>query len=767
MTDTAALPEAAPSDPAAVPASASGGNGGGGLARAVAPWLYPVTVFVSAVLLFTLQPLFAKLLTPKMGGTPSVWNTALVFYQGALLAGYLYAHLLATRCPPRTQLVVHALVLLAGLAFLPVRISDLAGPPDVEAPVIWTFMALLLSIGLPIMAISATAPLVQSWRARLGDAVDPYRLYAASNLGSFSALAAYPFVIEPLLGATAQSWIWMVLYVVLGAMLVTAVSAVPQGSAAPREVAERSTTLGDRAKWVLFAAPPSALLVATTTHITTDVASVPLLWIPPLALYLLTFVVAFSAAGDRVAEGAGALKLLSVFLLAVVMAAGLDSGIPGLFIHAGLFFLIVLACHLELARQRPEPARLTEFYLWMSFGGVIGGAAAALVAPVLLDTTLEYQIALAAALAVGVWRRADLPFALPAALIAGLAAAWYTRREDIATLLAGADPEAQAFWFKALIVYNWDLAGVVLVAICAFAATLAMRSALLVAVIGGIGLILPALNTDGPHVRFRERSFFGVLEVEDSGTEPSDWRYLSHGTTLHGQMSLDPARRDIPTSYYYRLTPIGSLFEEASNAKPSDLHAGVVGLGTGSTACYARPGQSWTFYEIDEDVVRVATDERWFGMINRCAPQARIILGDARLKLQEQQDRWYDILLIDAFSSDAIPTHLITREAIGGYMRKVADDGIMIVHISNRYLDLTGIVAEAAQSLGYLAMIGDRGGDAANEADTGVRVVVIARSMARLLRYRPPVWTLVPQSDAPRPWTDDRTDIVRAMVEHD
>jgi hypothetical protein len=761
VTDTTAADPA----PLATPESA-GSSGGGGFARAVAPWLYPLTVFVSAVLLFTLQPLFAKLLTPKMGGTPSVWNTALVFYQAALLVGYLYAHLLATRCKPRTQLIVHAVVLVAGLVFLPVRISGLVGEPDVEAPVLWTFAALTLSIGVPIAAISATAPLVQAWRARLGDTVDPYRLYAASNLGSFSALAAYPFVIEPLLGAQAQSWVWMGLYAVLGAMLVTAIAAVPQNSAAPREVAEQKTSWGERATWVLFAAPPSALLVAVTTHITTDVASVPLLWIPPLALYLLTFVVAFSAAGDRVAEGAGALKLLAVFLLAVVMAAGLDSGIPGLFIHAGAFFLIVLACHLELAKRRPEPARLTEFYLWMSFGGVLGGAATALLAPVLLNTTLEYQIALAAALAVGVWRRADLPLAGPAALIAGLAAMWYIRREDLALWFAGNDPDAQAFWLKTLVVYNWDLAGVILVAVCAFAATLAMRSALLVAVIGGIGLVLPALNTDGPYVQLRERSFFGVLEVEDSGTEPDDWRYLSHGTTLHGQMSLDPARQNEPTSYYYRLTPIGSLFEEASNAKPTDLHAGVVGLGTGTSACYARPGQSWTFYEIDEDVVRVAMDPRYFGMVPRCAPQARIILGDARLKIMEQQDKWYDILLIDAFSSDAIPTHLITREAIASYMEKVADDGIMIVHISNRYLDLTNIVAEAAHSLGYAAMIGDRGGAADNEADTGVRVVAIAKNVSRLLRYQPPVWTLVPQKENPRPWTDDRTDIVRAIIEH-
>lgn len=762
MTDTAASPDTPDSPP--VPDAAPGG---GGFARAVAPWLYPLTVFVSAVLLFTLQPLFAKLLTPKMGGTPSVWNTALVFYQAALLAGYLYAHIVATRLKPRTQLFVHAGVLLAGLIFLPVKISGLAGEPDVDQPVLWTFMALVLSIGVPIMAISATAPLVGAWRARLGDTVDPYRLYAASNLGSFSALAAYPFLIEPLLGAQMQSWVWAVGYVVLGAMLVTAVAAVPQASQAPREVAERRTTWRERLIWTAFAAPPSALLVAVTTHITTDVASVPLLWIPPLALYLLTFVIVFSAAGDRVAEGAGAMKMLAVFLLAVAIASDLDSGIGGLFIHGGAFFLIVLGCHLELARQRPEPARLTEFYLWMSFGGVIGGALAALAAPVLLDTTLEYQIALAVALLVGVWRRSEPAVALPAAVMTGLAAIWFLRRDDIAFLLAGWFPNPDPnYWYGVTLAWSPDLAGTVLVAVCAFAATLTFRSPMLVGVIGAVALILPAATSDGPNVKSRERSFFGVLEVEDSSSGPGGWRYLSHGTTLHGQMSLDPASRFVPSSYYYRLTPIGSLFEEASNAKPDSLHAGVVGLGTGSTACYAKPGQDWTFYEIDPDVVRVATDPELFGMINRCAPQARIILGDARLKVGEQADKWYDILLIDAFSSDAIPTHLITREAIGGYMEKVADDGILIVHISNRYLDLTSIVAEAAQSLGFVAMIGDRNSEPDNEADTAVRVIVIARSVERLLRYQPPVWTFVVPVDEPRPWTDDRTDIIRAIVDH-
>jgi hypothetical protein len=741
---------------------------------ATANWLYPATVFLSASLLFTLQPLFAKMLTPLMGGTPAVWNTALVFYQGALLAGYLYAHLLATRLAPRQQMIVHGVLVLAGAICLPIGVSGLAGEPDVSAPVVWTLMALGLSVGLPLVAISATAPLIQAWRARIGDSVDPYRLYAASNLGSFIALAAYPFLIEPQMGASLQSLVWAVLYGVLFVALMVAIWLVPKESVAPKAIAERATTWGERARWVAFAAPPSALLVALTTHIVTDVASVPLLWLPPLALFLLTFVIAFSAFGDRIASLAAPVKLMLVFLLAAAMAADIDGGIQGLFIHVGMFFLIVLCCHIELAQQRPEPARLTEFYLWMSLGGVLGGAAAALLAPVVLDTTIEYQIALAACLAVAVWYRADLRWTVPAVILIVAAAFWFEMRADWARWLdirfpveGGERPGGATFWIDTLLVWNYELAGGVLCAVAAVAATMASRSAPVVAAIGAVALLLPVLGSDGDGVKFRERSFFGVLEVEDSGVAPDGWRFLSHGTTLHGVKSLDPLRDREPMSYYYRETPIGVLFSEATEAKPTDLHAGVIGLGMGSSSCYAKPGQSWKIFEIDYDVVKAAMDPDLIGFVPRCAPQAEIVMGDARLNMAKQADGWFDILLVDAFSSDAIPTHMVTSEAISMMMSKVAQDGIMIVHISNRYLDLLRIVADAAAVGNFVAMEGWREGNPANpNADTGVRVVVLAHTHERLARYTDTIWRDIVPVDRPRPWTDDHTDVVRAIVEN-
>lgn len=739
-----------------------------------AGWLYPATTFLSAGLLFTLQPLFAKMLTPLMGGTPAVWNTALVFYQGALLLGYLYAHVIATRLAPRQQLIVHAIVLVIGLAFLPIRVTDLMGPPNVASPVGWTLGALLLSLGGPILAISATAPLIQAWRARLGDAVDPYRLYAASNLGSFAALAAFPFLIEPLIGVKVQSYIWAAGYVVLMIALMVSIWAVPASSQAPREVATTATSWKDRLIWVGFAAPPSALLVAVTTHLTTDVASVPLIWIPPLALFLLTFVVAFSALGDRLTDIATPMKFMVVFLLAAVMAASIDAGLIGLVIHLVAFFLIVLCCHLELASRRPEPARLTEFYLWMSLGGVLGGAAAALLAPVTLNTTIEYQLALVAALAVAGWQRSDVRKSIPAVLLAVGAAYFYQHLYDVVYWLqetvpvrSAATEEGNFFWWDFFVLDKPQVAAATLCAVLAVAALMSSRSTAIVTAIGALALLLPVYNEDGEGVRYRERSFFGVLEIEDHGEAPTGWRFLSHGTTLHGVMSLDPNRNREPMSYYYRETPIGLLFAEATEAKPTTLKAGVIGLGMGSTTCYAKPGQDWKIFEIDSDVVEVATNPELVGFVNRCAPDAKIILGDARLEMQKQPDNWFDILLVDAFSSDAIPTHMITQEAIGSFMKKMAPDGVMIVHISNRYLDLGPIVADAAHKLGYVAMDGSRDGDIDNpNADTGVRAIVIARTPERLARYQQPVWTLMMPSKNPKPWTDDHTDILRALM-HD
>ncbi|KAF0185341.1 MAG: spermine/spermidine synthase [Hyphomonadaceae bacterium] len=734
-----------------------------------ANWTYPAVTFLSACLMFTLQPMFAKMLTPLMGGTPAVWNTALVFYQGTLLIGYFYAHIIATKFDLKQQLLIHGGLLLIGALFLPVRVTQLMGAPNVNIPVIWTFGALFLSIGAPIIAISATAPLVQAWRARIGDKVDPYPLYAASNLGSFLALAAYPFLIEPLMGAKMQSFVWAGVFGVLALLLFMAIRAVPLDSKPPVEVAEHKTNWQERLKWIGFAAPPSALLVAVTTHIVTDVASVPLLWIPPLALFLLTFVIAFGKLGDKIWEIAAPLKFLVVFILAATMAANVDDEYLGLAIHVFAFFLIVLCCHLELAHTRPEPARLTEFYLWMSVGGVLGGAFAALLAPVIFNTTIEYQIILAIALLIAPWEKMEMRWALPAAIIGVLAALWFVYREPIAlsmdaTFPIGAEAGKSFFWQNLRLVWDSQFAGAMLVALLAVAASFVTRSSILVATFGGLALLLPILHEDGEFIKFRDRSFFGVLEIEDSGNSFDAWRFLSNGTTLHGVMSLNPRRNREPMSYYWHETPIGLLYEEATEAKPTTLHAGVIGLGMGSTTCYAKPGQDWKVFEINQQVIDVSVNSDLVGFVKRCAPQTKVVLGDARLSMAKEANGWFDIVLVDAFTSDAIPTHMITQEAIAMMMSKIRPDGVLVVHISNRYLGLQNIVADGAHAGGFAVMEGSRDGNDANpNADTGVRAIILAHNEERLARYHGPVWTHMYPRPNPRPWTDDHTDIMTAI----
>lgn len=735
--------------------------------------IYPATTFLSACLMFTLQPMFAKILTPLMGGTPAVWNTALVFYQGTLLIGYFYAHFIATRLSLRNQLITHGLLLLVGLLFLPIRVSALIGAPNVESPVGWTLMALLLSIGAPIIAISATAPLVQAWRARIGDGVNPYRLYAASNLGSFLALAAYPFLIEPFIGVKLQGVIWSGTYIILAILLFLAIRSVPKGSVAPKDIAQSKTNISDIIKWVCYAAVPSALLVAVTTHIVTDVASVPLLWIPPLALFLLTFVIAFGDRAERLYEVAVPLKFVFVFVLAAIMAGDGDDGYIGLGIHLLVFFIIVLSCHLELSSKRPEPARLTEFYLWMSVGGVLGGAFAALAAPVIFNTTIEYQIILIGALLVAPWKTANTKWALLATIMAIAIATLFLKRFEVATFLDinlpinTKDGIPSTFWNSALLVWDSYKAGFILCLALGLVAALVARSAILTATLGALALFLPIYVQDDSLVRFRDRSFFGVLEITDSSEDITGLRQLSHGTTLHGIMSLDPSKSRIPMSYYYHKTPIGLLFDEASNAKPETLHAGVIGLGMGSTTCYAKPKQDWTVFEIDSQVVEATVNSPWVRFVKRCAPQTKIVMGDARLSLQTQKNGWFDILLVDAFTSDAIPTHMITQEAITMMMSKIAPDGILIVHISNRFLGLQNIVADAANAGGFSAIQGLRNGDDNDSADTGVRAMVIAHNQQRLERYTADYWQKMPKRKNAKPWTDDRTDIIQAIIDND
>lgn len=737
----------------------------------IANYLYPIVSFISAFLMFILQPMFAKLLTPLMGGSPMVWNTALVFYQFALLLGYLYAHLITKLFTIKVQLIIHSILLILAVFVQPIHVTELIGAPNIKSPIIWTLLALLISIGLPIIAISATAPLIGAWRARFGEEFNPYYLYAASNFGSFLALGLYPFVFEPFMGTKIQSYFWMFGFVLFIGLIIYAgfLSKNLNQLKISNNIGKIDWPL--RLKWLFYSAIPSALLVALTNHIVTDIASVPLLWLPPLALYLLTFVIAFSSYGKKITEGAGILKLFIVFLLAFLMGIEADKGLLGILIHLMCFFLIVLCIHLELAGLSPNKDKLTEYYLFLSTGGVIGGIFATLFAPIIFKTTIEYPVLLASSLLIGSFGLKHIRNSIGPIFICFFIAMWFSNRNDIASFLNASilnnSDKINIDFDKIMLVWENDIAAGIMVIFLFLGAILGRKSSIFVFCAGFIAFILPLIyENSNENIKYRGRNFFGVLQIEDTGKSPDGWRILSNGTTLHGVMSLDEKRNKTAMSYYWYETPIGILFDEASNKKPNDLNAGIIGLGMGSTACYARPNQNWTFFEINPLVVDLALNEKLTGFIPRCASQAKIILGDARIEIKNQKDNNFDILLLDAFSSDSIPTHLITSEAISLLMSKVKKDGILIVHISNRYLELSNIVADGAFANGFSVISGNRYGNDDNPyADTGVSAMVIAHSPQRLENYRDEIWTKYEKRSNSKPWTDDHTDILRAILD--
>lgn len=712
-------------------------------------------IFASACLLFAVQPLFAKLTLPLLGGSPAVWTTALAFYQAALVAGYLYADALQRQKRLAVQAGVHGVVLVvAALLALPLAVSDLLGPPPPGAPVAWLLGVFAVSVGPPFIALAATAPLVQAWVARAAPDRDPYPLYAASNLGSFLALLAYPLAVEPLLGGRETSLGWSVGFALAGVLILAAglLSARSSAAAAEPEVLtpERKTTWAERAIWAGCAAGPSLLLAAVTAHVTTDVAAMPLLWAVPLALYLLTFVIAFSARPFLSAEAMLYARVFAVFTVAVLQASDvwLDWG-GELVVHILVFFVVTLACHLELARRRPEPARLTEFYLWMSIGGALGGAFAGLVAPQIFARIYEYPLALALCLLIAPWGRAQVSAAMlftagAMAVAACGALAFLKLSQDWAPSPAIAIAVI-AMGFAALWVRAWPPAA---------------------AGLAGLAFLADPIASPPSGAAYEARSFFGVHRVRDYAM----WRLLTHGTTLHGVKNTLPGRDREPVTYYHVGTPLGGTLARLRSTPGAKI--GVVGLGAGGTACHAVSGQDWTYFEIDPAVVKIAQDPALFGFLGNCAPDARIVLGDARLTLADEPDGAYDLLLIDAFSSATIPAHLLTKEAIELYLSKLKPDGAVLLHISNRNMSLIDPLADIAEAVGAPARLAEHvplepanpDDPAEMYTDSTVTAVLMARDERGLLRFIATAdWT---RMDPPgeRVWTDDYQNVLGAIL---
>jgi hypothetical protein len=709
--------------------------------------LFIATICAGSFLLFLVQPLVARMALPRLGGAPAVWNSAMLVYQALLLGGYAYAHLLG-RLPTRTQAGRHIALLL--LAALSLPIGLIAGdPPGDASPVFWVPWLFACSIGPLFLAVSAQAPLMQRWYvASTGG--DPYPLYAASNLGSFAGLIAYPLLVEPLLPVAQQSALWSIGYALLLVLVGLCALALPRRSAAATveraESSEPAPSWRLMGQWTLLAAVPSGLMLSTSLHLTTDIVAMPLLWVLPLGLYLLSFTVAFAQKRGF----AHAMRDFAPFFLLVSAMGVFADSTPVPLLIAGLvlltLFVVASALHARLFDLRPVPAHLTRFYLCMSVGGVIGGIVCALIAPLVFNWTYEHPLLiLAAALLlrreplfpVGArfWTPLTMAIAVSACLVISLAAQGQMLR------LAG----ALAIDFVALFAIG--------------------RPVLFAALVACLGLSMGGWEklrlslTPGAMTR----SYFGVYAVQTMG----DQRLLVHGTTVHGIQRLEPGQTHEATSYYAPLGGAGLGLTAAPHLYGPHARIGIVGLGAGTLACYRKPGQDWRFYEIDPAIAQIAKDRRAFTFLADCAPDAPIAIGDARLVLAQEAGRMppLDVLVIDAFSSDSVPMHLLTREAFALYGQRLAPSGLLLVHISNRFLDLQPLLAAAGKQGGWhvARRIYLPGPEAVKQGAMSSDWIALARDpavIARLEAENPRAWEPLPAEPGFVGWSDDHASIL-------
>ncbi len=715
--------------------------------------LFASVLFLNAFLLFWVQPLFAKMVLPVLGGSPSVWTACMLFFQAALLAGYAYSHAGLAWLGIRRHAALHVLTVWLPLLVLPVGVAQVSAASAVAQPVVWLLTIVATTVGLPFVVLSATAPLLQRWfsAARTGVS-DPYWLYAASNAGSMVALLAFPTLLEPSFPVREQAIIWQYGYGIVAALLTTCALVVirarvpgvpsplePPEASAPEPAPSGRTRLG----WLARAFAPSSLMLGVTTYISTDVASVPLLWVLPLACYLLTFIVAFG--GYSGAVSALSRRLLPRVLLPLVFVLLISLPLPiwiTIPLHITGFSVLSLLCHAELARSRPGVQHLTEFYLWLAAGGVVGGVFNTLVAPQIFTSVAEYPIAIAVACLLCVSREQ-------------FQEAWNNPRRLTRPALAAAAAAALLIGGRLAIVPMIPMIAM-LGAPVLMGLSVAKDSARFALTIAGLFTALFIGNAvspiEGGQQLYADRTFFGINRVR---TDP-DRRHvtLSHGTTTHGAQVMGDFHPE-PLTYYHRESPIGQVFATFGSTARS---VGVVGLGAGTLAAYVQPGDSWRFYEIDEAVERIARDTRFFRYLDRCGAQCSVIFGDARLTLA-QNTVMHDVLVLDAFSSDSIPMHLLTTEALQTYQSRLTADGVLALHISNRHIRLRPVVARLARDTGLTALVRF---DPLAETAKGYQAsdwVVMARNASTLHHLSQDSRWKPLQADERLAWSDDFSNI--------
>lgn len=728
------------------------------------------TLFLSALLLFAVQPMFAKMALPLLGGAPNVWNTAMVFFQAMLLAGYVYAHLLSRYAPLGVQIVAHVCVLAAGLVFLPIAIAS-GWVPSTDAPAIWLIGLFAMSLGVPFFAISANAPLLQKWFSHTDhhQAHDPYFLYAASNVGSLLALAAYPLIVEPGFGLAEQSVFWKAGYILLiSAIAIAGISGMRRSPAQGGRIdAEATATTGSgagvtwrlRSYWIALAFIPSSLMLGVTSHLTANVAAAPFLWVAPLALYLTTFIFAFTTRPVLPTRLVEVAYVPMVLVGVIYVQFEVFSFVFTVVAHLAVFFVVAQLCHNRLSSKRPAAHHLTDFFLCISIGGVLGGGFNALAAPLLFNQVIEYPLIMVAS-----------AFAM--------ASAWPTRSETRKSLVWGTSiclaMIALLFAAHRLMDSYQVLAGMIVFGIGAFAVSTRKDSPFgfasgLVGITVAIMVLKLTLAPGQERSLVQERSFFGVVRVAETGSGKHRLMKFVHGSTVHNLQLVDDRIRPEPLAYYAKEGPFGQAVDFL-RADRGALSVGVVGLGAGALACHAAAGENWTYYEIDPLVAGMATSGKTFTYMPACQPNARVEVGDARLLIGKEPNRIFDLVIIDAFSSDSVPAHLITREALALYRSKLKEGGLIFFHTSNRAVDVTSVAAALAADSGLDARTIEYKPDpdtpfAEYKFPTVAVLIGAGADLDRVLAGAE-AWRHFAPNRFVRPWTDDYSNIVGAIAAH-
>ena len=672
---------------------------------------YAATIFLSSFLLFLVQPLIARQILPWFGGTAAVWTTCMLFFQTLLLAGYAYAHVTNAKLRPRSQAVLHSVLLVIALALLPIAPNDLWKPSGAEEPITRILLVLTATVGLPYLLLASTSPLLQAWFSRARPGVDPYRLFAVSNFASLLALIGYPLLVEPFLGSREQVVWWSALFAFF-AILCSVLSWFVSSSNDQREEIKAEEDIlplrrADYLLWLALSATGSVMLLAVTNHVTQNVAAIPLLWLAPLTLYLLTFILAFEGGS----LGVNLYRVEIFWSVVLVWLAGMswllvDTNYQfDLWVQIGMYlsglFVACMFCHGELYRARPAARHLTAFYLTISAGGAIGGLLVAVVAPLAFNAYSELGLALVALALLAAVRFAPVNR--------------FARWASLAVLLGVAGSAAyDAMSFQ-----------------------------------------------KGVHVS--ARNFYGVVRVKEYGApgEAYHLRRLVHGVIMHGEQDMTEDGRRKPSTYYQPSSGVGAAV--AARQAKGAIHVGVIGLGAGTLAAYGRKGDVYRFYDINPQVIAIARSE--FTYLTDSEAAIEVVLGDARLNLEKEPPQGFDLLAVDAFSSDAIPVHLITREALGVYLRHMKPDGIVAFHVSNRFLNLVPVVARLANEHGaHVVLVSDKGKDGEDDHTTTDWVLV---SRDRKALEAPEIEAVSPEEPEAeagwRTWTDDYSNLVQIL----